>query len=358
MKILLTFLLGALQLITCKEESIFVGGWINWTYYYEPSLLPLPTDCSMEHAHGISIDDSNNIIITYKDMNDSSKCLLKWNVEAYNKPPDYLGPGRTLCRGVPHGLTTLPHNENERDREYVLYHANNEQTIHKTTMDGRILWSTVGPPSNKTNDTYSPTWLAAAQDSPYVYLADGYGSNHIYVYYKSNGTFTGFFFGGDGIEHGMFQTCHSMYWDKRVHKMAVCDRENHRLEYFDIDNKDPSVFEYSHTHIFTPYLQRLCNLRVNHDGMGILAALEGTVGIVNEKNELLSVFNITDKLGDRGFLHPHDAHFLSNGDFVLATWNPGRIGYFRRATRDTDHVLQESIHEKKQSTRQSSVAYR
>ena len=56
------------------------------------------------------------------------------------------------------------------------------------------------------------------------------------------------------------------------------------------------------------------------------------VGIVDSQNNLMSVINITDVLGDRGFLHPHDAHFVpdDSGDFVLVTWNPGRIGYFRR----------------------------
>ena len=83
--------------------------------------------------------------------------------------------------------------------------------------------------------------------------------------------------------------------------------------------------------------------------MGILASLEGTVGIVNSNNELVSVLNITDTLGHFGFLHPHDAHFLpnnsnSNGDFVLVTWNPGRIGYFRRVVNTSSKtVLQQAI---------------
>jgi hypothetical protein len=129
--------------------------------------------------------------------------------------------------------------------------------------------------------------------------------------------------------------------------MAVCDRENYRLEFFDIDAHDPSVFEYSHSHTFAPYLQRLCNLRVTSStgcskGMGILAALEGMVGIVNAENELVSVLNITDKLGHLGFLHPHDAHFLDDdGSFVLVTWNPGRLGYFRRVqvAKDDDAIV-------------------
>ena len=27
---------------------------------------------------------------------------------------------------------------------------------------------------------------------------------------------------------------------------------------------------------------------------------------------------------------PHDAIWLANGDIVVCTWNPGRIGYWRR----------------------------
>jgi hypothetical protein len=188
------------------ESSIFVGGWGNWTYSYQP--LPLPNDCSLEHAHGISVvesthkDGKNNIIITYKDANDPSKCLLKWSSSSsdYNEPPEYLGPGEALCGGVPHGLTTTREsirtsssNGDDDEDEYVLYHANNGQALHKTTMDGRIIWSSLGPPAfsntNKTTyvkeDTlYSPTWIAAepSSGSPYFYLADGYGSNRIYVY--------------------------------------------------------------------------------------------------------------------------------------------------------------------------------
>jgi len=288
----------------------------------------------MEHAHGIFIDDSSNIIVTYKDKDNSSKCLVKW--KDYDKPAEFLGPGKSLCAGIPHGLASAK----EDDGEIVLYHANNAQATYKTTTDGSIYWSTVGSPAtNNTDDSYSPTWMAAAPDSPYVYLADGYGSNHVYIYYKENGTYTGHFFGGVGTEHGKFQTCHSIYWDVRVNQMAVCDRENHRLEYFTVDAKDPSVFQYSHTESFVRNLQRLCNLRVNQNGLGILAALEGTVGIVDQQNKLLSVLNISHHLGDRGFLHPHDAHFLPNGDFVLATWNPGRIGYFRRARTNKKQLL-------------------
>ena len=32
----------------------------------------------------------------------------------------------------------------------------------------------------------------------------------------------------------------------------------------------------------------------------------------------------------QGFKHPHDAIWLANGDIAVCTWNPGRLGYWRR----------------------------
>ena len=115
--------------------------------------------------------------------------------------------------------------------------------------------------------------------------------------------------------------------------MVVCDRENHRLEYFRVDAGDPSVFAYVRTVSFDPLLRRPCNIRVRkEDGYAIVAFLEGSVGILDRDNNLVDVINVTATLGQRGFLHPHDAHFVggTSGDFVVVTWNPGRIGYFRR----------------------------
>jgi len=342
-------------------SSVFVGGWVNWTYVYEPKLLRLPEEASVEHAHGIYIgnhdSDEGDIIITYKDAVNSSKCLLRWSgSEKYTELPEFLGPGEELCAGVPHGLSASV----EENKTTFLYHANNQKALYKTTLDGQIIWKTLGRPTSgsttppnadKKELPFSPTWFASVEDSssPYVYMADGYGSSRIYVYNRYNGTYAGKYFGGYGTEHGKFHTCHSISWDWRFQQMVVSDRENHRLEYFKVldnsANSSASIFSYQDTMSFVPYLQRPCNIRIqkiekttkkgkegNEGGIAIVPALEGTVGILSPSNQLLSVLNISDVLGDMGFLHPHDACFVpgTSGDFVLVTWNPGRIGYFRR----------------------------
>jgi hypothetical protein len=303
-------------------------------------MLPLPVEATVEHAHGIVIDETDGtVIITYKDAIDPTKCLLRWKRDAMMKAGEFIGPktNDSLCRGVPHGLIAAAEEVDGKGRSAngkptVLYHANNDQLLHKTTMDGEILWTVEGSLNTSSDDLYSPTWFASQPDSPYIHMADGYGSSKIFVLDKVHGNYTGHSFGGHGSDHGFFQTCHSIAWDWRTQEMVVCDRENHRLEYFQVDAKDPSKFSYSRTLSFYPLLQRPCNIRIRpRDGYAIVPFLEGSVGILNQYNELLSIINITDNLGDQGFLHPHDASFVgSNGDFIVVTWNPGRIGYFRR----------------------------
>lgn len=314
------------------SSPIPVDGWGDWSYVYDPSFLPLPPEATVDHAHGIAIQDDGTLVITYVDKVDTSRCLLRWNASGYQEIPEFLGPGTSLCQGVPHGLRAA---FDEDSGETVLYHANNEQSLHKTTINGDIIWSNNEKPAG---NNYRPTWFASQPGSPFVYLADGYGSSKIFVYNKTSGAHTGRSFGGRGnsSQHGNFQTSHAIEWDRRSQQMVVCDRENHRLEYFRVNQTDDTVFEYTHTVSFFPLLKRPCNIRVRPgDGAAIIPFLEGPVGIVNYDNELVSVVNISATLGDQGFLHPHDAHFVpgTSGDFVLVTWNPGRIGYFRRTTK-------------------------
>jgi len=116
--------------------------------------------------------------------------------------------------------------------------------------------------------------------------------------------------------------------------MVVSDRENHRLEYFDVDPSDPSKFEYSSTSIVDG-LQRPCNTRFLDEHM-VVAALEGPVLILDVDNSVLSSVDIAGLLGAQGHKHPHDAMLMPNGDLIVATWNPGRMSYWRRLQREDE----------------------
>ena len=67
------------------------------------------------------------------------------------------------------------------------------------------------------------------------------------------------------------------------------------------------------------------------DGVhAVVPALEGTVGILNATNHLVSVIELGQLLQPEGHApHPHDAMLLPSGDLVVATWAwplPNRTG--------------------------------
>lgn len=69
-----------------------------------------------------------------------------------------------------------------------------------------------------------------------------------------------------------------------------------------------------------------------------------SVAILNQSNHLVSTVDVGRLLKRQRHTHPHDAMLLPSGDLVVATWNPGRLSYWRRlwtparAPRPQEHV--------------------
>lgn len=311
----------------------------------------------MQHAHGLEVDHVGNIYLTYVNWNNGintngtdTHCLVRWNPDGTNGTFVDLG-GTALCSGTPHGLKLA-----SEGGELFLYHANcatqapryGSGKITKTTLDGTILWQHDGP-FGQPKSLYRPTWWAIPPTGDYVYLADGYGSSNVYPFTR-DGVYQNLTFGGKGSKHGQFNNCHGITYDPRSDKLVVSDRENHRIEVFNFDNTG-AKFSYDST--ITPTwgindTQRPCNFRVlenstnsSLDGMVVVADLgaddqsksgvaRGQVAILDKENALVSVIAVSELLGDKGSIHPHDSHFLPNGDIVVATWRPGHVSYWKR----------------------------
>merc|ERR1712100_381610 len=132
--------------------------------------------------------------------------------------------------------------------------------------------------------------------------------------------------------------------------MVVSDRENHRLVFFDVDTQfeDHKTWTNSETKTLVDDSNRPCQIRFGETTAdspkeldlakhAIVAELDGEVHILNEDNAVVSTINVRNLIGVNGSKNPHDAMFLPNGDMVVATWNPGRISYWRRI--DTDAMM-------------------
>jgi len=326
---------------SASAAAPIIGGQGKYRYQYMPELLQLPAGTVLVNAHGLVVDNAHNIYLTYENdhKKDPNNCLIRWNPDGTGGI-HMTGGNATLCSGTPHGLKIATEWTRDGHRDLpveYLYHANNNQKLTKTTLDGTIIWQRNGNFTKDQPMPYRPTWFAVPPRGNYIYLCDGYGSNNVYVFDRYNGTFMNRTFGGRGgrNETGKFSTNHGCTYDPRSGKIAVSDRANSRFQYFDYDPLSPDKFEYSHT---VDMLNQMgkgtlpCNLRINPElqAIAISPDLAGPVAVLDSTDTVVSVVNVSVLLAAEQHKHPHDAIFLPNGDMVVATWAPGRVSYWKK----------------------------
>jgi len=328
-------IVGSLQLVAMAVSpttEVIIGGSGDFKYQYMPDLMQPPPGASLTNCHGLITDADKNIYLTYQnDGQNDTNCLIRWMPDGTGA--EFMtGGGTALCSGTPHGLQIATEEGGQ-----FLYHANNNQKLTKTTLDGTIVWQKNGNFGQDPSLPYRPTWWALPPDSKYIYLCDGYGSNNVYVFDRTDGAYTNVSYGGRGgrDEHGKFSTNHGCDYDPRSEMIAVSDRANSRFEYFEYDRKSPNMFKYVRTDDMLPQMGKgtlPCNLRMypEQDGRRISPDLAGPVAVLDKTNTVISVVNVSVLLAAEQHKHPHDAIFLPNGDMVVATWAPGRISYWKK----------------------------
>jgi DNA-binding beta-propeller fold protein YncE len=151
-----------------------------------------------------------------------------------------------------------------------------------------------------------PTDVAVMPDGRVV-VADGYGNARIHVFSAEGNLLTSF--GDLGVEPGRFVLPHAV-WPVGEHEVVVADRENHRVQHFNLDGSLLGVW----TGFFRPQ-------DIWGDGKGHLFVTDSipSLAMVSEYGERL------------GRCRPvlNGAHGISgdraNGRLYLAETNPSRI---------------------------------
>ena len=112
-----------------------VGGHGRFRYQYDPDMLLPPPAASIINCHGFALDEAENIYLTYESNKSSDRnCLIRWSPDGRGEGKFVAEESGALCLGTPHGLTIAM-----EDNEY-LYHANNDQRLTKTFLNGTIVW--------------------------------------------------------------------------------------------------------------------------------------------------------------------------------------------------------------------------
>jgi hypothetical protein len=333
-----------------------VSGQGDWRFQYMPDLLNLPASETNNdlNGHGLCQDMEGNIYFTFvpKEVTDETQVLVKFSPDG--KGATLLGQKgpRGLSGGVPHGLRL---EYDTATGESFLYHANNDATVIKTTINGTELWR-ANFSSWRTERPeywpYKPTNVIVVPGSNVLLVADGYGSSFIHSLDKMTGKFLeNKTFGGKGSTTTplRFNTPHGINLDmRRSGSLVVSDRSNSRLVWIDFKgtfldampttsppgmalpcNVDVASYEYEGVFAVVPSL-----------GVGYSNLTQGSAAIYDSTNKLLSVIEVANTIGHLGHQHPHDALLLPNGDAVICCWsgpgNPGQgpakgtISYWKR----------------------------
>jgi hypothetical protein len=292
-----------------------ISGSGEFRYQYVPEKLALPPEVKMKNGHGLCHDDQGRIYFTFEPetVEDRTRCLVRFAPDGTGAA--LLGSDNTLAHGVPHGLNI----QVEPDGQAVLYHANNDATVHKTTLEGRVLWTQKW---GAQMGNYKPTDAVAPPEGDRVLIADGYGSSMIHALKAKDGIYAGKSWGGLGAAHGELNCPHGITYDPRRKLLLTADRGNKRLEYFALNGC-------YHSSIEAKEITAPCNADIWGDYV-LVPDLDGPLVILGKENQVLSVIEVGKLLGSQGFRHPHDAIWLANGDIAVCTWNPGRLGYWKR----------------------------
>ncbi len=296
------------------SEKIISGSGA-FRYEFVPDKLKLPPEVKMRHGHGLCRSSDGHIYFTYEPETVEATTRVLVRFEPDGSSPALLGSDNALAHGAPHGLSLHV----DKDGKAHLYHANNNATVHKTTLDGAVEWTRQWPAFM---GNYKPTDAIALPGSDNLLVADGYGSSMIHALKQADGVYAGKSWGGLGTAHGELNCPHGITVDPRRNLLLVADRGNKRLEYFTLNGLYHSTVEAKE--ITAP-----CNADVWGDHV-LVPNLDGPLAILDKDNKVVSVIEVGKLLGGQDFKHPHDAIWLANGDIVVCTWNPGRLGYWRR----------------------------
>ncbi len=295
-------------------------------YRWDRSWGRLPDGKEIGNTHGCMVVDRKGRVLCNTD---TDQAVLIFGPDG--RPAG--GWGRDY-RGGLHGMTLWQ----EGDQEFLyLVHTGRSEAL-KTTLDGEVLW-TLGWPEASGIYTkpgeYRPTAIAVAPDGR-IFVADGYGKSWIHAYDKDRNYVKSF--GGPGTEPGKLKTPHGMWLDTRTEPplLLVCDRENHRLQWFDLDGNFVRLHDQE--------LRRPCNVWPLDGGALAVADLAGRVTLLDRGNKLIAHLGDNpdpkkravngvprDQWQDGHFLSPHSVCADQHGNLYVMDWNAlGRVTRLER----------------------------
>jgi len=254
----------------------------------------------------------------------------KNNVIIYDKKGNLVEVWGTEFPGA-HGLSL--HVENGKDYLYIT--DTKRHAVIKTTIDGKVVQVYPCPLDSteyQNAEEYQPTETAIA-DNGDIYVADGYGKQHI-LHYNASGDLL-HVFGGRGNENNQFNNAHGICIDSRngTESLLITARMQNKLKRFSLEGEHLSNIDLPGAYICRPvihgehvYMATIWSGK-GEDNSGFISILDNTNKLVSApcgskpkyKDGKLTNMYQTLKV----FQHPHDVCVDDEENLYVAQWNSG-----------------------------------
>lgn len=313
----------------CRIEKDLIIGHNDFRYkinenWGKQDTLKIPVkDC-----HEMVIDSKGRILLLTNDTRN--------NVIIYNKDGKVLDTWGHDYPGA-HGLTLM--NEGGEDMLYIA--DNNRHEIIKTTIDGKVIMTLPYPAESELYtdaNQYVPTETAIA-DNGDIYVADGYGAQHI-LHYNTKGELLNVF-GGRGDGDAQFQNAHGICIDTRAGNptLLITARQQNKLKRFTMNGQWMENIDLPGAFICRPVIKgEEIYLATIWSGDG--SADTGMISILDKNNQLVSAPGgcapayVDGQLKSvyqqvKVFKHPHDVCVDADDNIYVAQWNAGQVYPFK-----------------------------
>ncbi|MEM9142672.1 MAG: 6-bladed beta-propeller [Bacteroidota bacterium] len=285
----------------------------------DPAKVPV-NDC-----HEMAMDDKGRIFMTTTGTDNN-------NILIYNTRGKVLDSWGTEFPGA-HGLSIA----GQGSDQYLLITDPDTHKVHKTTLDGKILFS-LGRPEEingyTSDEQYKPTETVVMPNGDF-YVADGYGENYI-IHYNEKGEYLGHF-GGKGKGDGQFNCCHGITLDSRGKgnpTLLVTSRGDQKFKRFSLDGKHLETISLPGCWICRPVLHGE-NLYFAVIVTKTWDSYDGMLAVLGPNNEVLSFPGgstptyedgtlVAPVFDGKTFRNPHDVLVDSDENLYVPQWASGK----------------------------------